>query len=128
VSGDWVNPANSVFRGKLNLRITGVRCRSDSETTIPRVKASEARAILGIYCGHSAALDVHSRQAKPVGGRHPSVRLISRAVNLRTPRGLTEKKQIPFCYDGEFRNEDTIIDSDGTATVPEKGTIIRLRL
>jgi hypothetical protein len=36
-----------------------------------------------------------------------------------------EKKQIAFCYDGEFRTEDTIIDPDGTAEVPEKGAIVR---
>jgi hypothetical protein len=39
-----------------------------------------------------------------------------------------EKKQILFCYDGEFRTQDTIIDSDGTATVPEKGAVIRMHL
>ena len=37
-----------------------------------------------------------------------------------------EKKQISYCYDGESREEDTVIDPDGTAPVPEKGTIIRM--
>lgn len=41
---------------------------------------------------------------------------------------MGEKKQIAFYYDGEFRNEDTIIDSDGSASVPEKGAIIRMHL
>ena len=39
---------------------------------------------------------------------------------------MAEKKQISYCYDGEFRNEDTVIDPDGTALVPEKGAIIRM--
>jgi len=39
---------------------------------------------------------------------------------------VAEKKQIMYCYDGEFRNEDTLVDPDGTAPVPEKGAIIRM--
>jgi hypothetical protein len=37
-----------------------------------------------------------------------------------------EKKQILYCYDGEFKADDTVIDPDGSATVPEKGAIIRM--
>ena len=37
-----------------------------------------------------------------------------------------EKKQILYCYDGEFREEDTVIDPDGSAPVPEKGAIIQM--
>lgn len=39
---------------------------------------------------------------------------------------MAEKKQILYCYDGEFRNEDTVVDTDGTVQVPEKGTVIRM--
>jgi hypothetical protein len=39
---------------------------------------------------------------------------------------MAEKKQILYCYDGEFRDEDTVIDPDGTAAVPEKGAILRM--
>ena len=35
-------------------------------------------------------------------------------------------KQILYCYDGEFRTEDTIVDPEGTVPVPEKGTVIRM--
>jgi hypothetical protein len=37
-----------------------------------------------------------------------------------------EKKQISYYYDGEFRADDTVIDPDGAAPVPEKGSIIRM--
>jgi len=37
-----------------------------------------------------------------------------------------EKKQILYCYDGEFREEDTVTDLDGTVPVAEKGAIIRM--
>jgi len=35
-----------------------------------------------------------------------------------------EKKQISYCYDGEYKNDDTVTDPDGTASAPEKGAII----
>jgi hypothetical protein len=40
--------------------------------------------------------------------------------------GFMEKKQISFYYDGEFRNEDTLVDPDGTVSVPEKASVIRM--
>ncbi|MGC2331081.1 MAG: hypothetical protein WA581_06490 [Candidatus Acidiferrales bacterium] len=39
---------------------------------------------------------------------------------------MNEKKQIAFYYDGELNNEDTIVDPDGSVTVPEKDAIIRM--
>jgi hypothetical protein len=39
---------------------------------------------------------------------------------------MAEKKHILYCYDGEFRNEDTVTDPDGTVPVPEKGAVIRM--
>ena len=38
---------------------------------------------------------------------------------------MGERKQIVFCYDGEVRPEDTIVDPDGGTPVPEKGQIIK---
>jgi len=38
---------------------------------------------------------------------------------------MGERKQIVFCYDGEVRQEDTIVDPDGGTSVPEKGQIIK---
>jgi hypothetical protein len=38
---------------------------------------------------------------------------------------MGEKKRIVFCYDGEVREEDTIVDPDGETPVPEKGQIIK---
>jgi hypothetical protein len=35
------------------------------------------------------------------------------------------KKQIVFYYDGEIRDEDTIVDPDGGTSVPEKDQIIK---
>jgi hypothetical protein len=37
-----------------------------------------------------------------------------------------EMKRISYYYDGEFREEDAVIDPDGTAAVPEKGAVIRM--
>jgi hypothetical protein len=37
-----------------------------------------------------------------------------------------EKKHVSYYYDGELREEDTVIDGEGTAPVPEKGAIIRM--
>jgi hypothetical protein len=39
---------------------------------------------------------------------------------------MGEKKQIIFYYDGEVREEDTVVDPSGEASVPEKGQIIRM--
>jgi len=38
---------------------------------------------------------------------------------------MGDKKQIVFCYDGEVREEDTIVDPEGETPVPEKGQIIK---
>ena len=40
---------------------------------------------------------------------------------------MGEKKRIVFCYDGEVRDEDTVVDPDGETPVPEKGQIIKKR-
>jgi hypothetical protein len=37
---------------------------------------------------------------------------------------MGEKKRIVFCYDGEVRDEDTVVDPGGETPVPEKGQII----
>jgi hypothetical protein len=38
---------------------------------------------------------------------------------------MGEKKQIVFYYDGEIRDEDTVVDPDGETSVPEKDQIIK---
>jgi hypothetical protein len=38
---------------------------------------------------------------------------------------MGERKQIVFYYDGEIRNEDTVVDPDGETSVPEKDQIIK---
>jgi len=38
---------------------------------------------------------------------------------------MGEKKQIVFYYDGEIRDEDTVVDSDGETSVPEIDQIIK---
>jgi hypothetical protein len=49
-----------------------------------------------------------------------------RAKELRIQIGVImgERKQIVFLYDAEIRNDDTIVDSDGVAHVPQKDEII----
>ena len=39
---------------------------------------------------------------------------------------MGEKKHISYCYDGETRDEDTVVDPEGTVPLPEKGTVIRM--
>jgi len=38
---------------------------------------------------------------------------------------MGEKKQIVFYYDGEIRDEDTVVDPGGETPVPEKSQIIK---
>jgi hypothetical protein len=38
---------------------------------------------------------------------------------------MGEKKQIVFYYDGEIRDEDTVVDPGGETSVPEKDQIIK---
>jgi len=38
---------------------------------------------------------------------------------------MGEKKRIVFYYDGEIRDEDTVVDPNGETPVPEKEQIIK---
>jgi hypothetical protein len=38
---------------------------------------------------------------------------------------MGEKKQIVYYYDGEIRDEDTVVDPDGETSVPEKDQIVK---
>jgi hypothetical protein len=40
---------------------------------------------------------------------------------------MGDKKQIVFYYDGEIRDEDTVVDPGGETPVPEKGQTIKKR-